>query len=185
MLLRTTSDAATASDPPHGDLLPVAILDWPGDPHHRARLRALGRPCLLLVAPAAAPPTDCDELEDWIRLPAEDADIALRLSTLARRAPRRPLVATPIDAASDAVLCVLVQHLRRPLRRESVRDAWIASGGAASHGAFDRALARCRRDLAAAGWRVDTIQGGLLLVDHDLDDEAEHHRDREDVDVAR
>ena len=52
------------------------------------QLRAEGTPRLLLVAPDASAPdvTACDE--DWIRMPADDADVRARASTLASRAAR-------------------------------------------------------------------------------------------------
>jgi len=52
------------------------------------RLRTLGRPRLLIVAPSAPAPATVDCEEDWIRLRAEDADIRARLtaSPLGRRA---------------------------------------------------------------------------------------------------
>ena len=58
----------------------VVIVRWPEEAATLDRLRTLGQPRLLLVAPnAAAPATDdCDE--DWIRLPAEDADMRGTLS---------------------------------------------------------------------------------------------------------
>jgi len=69
----------------------VVIVRWPEEAGTVERLRSLGRPRLLLVAPnAAAPATDdCDE--DWIRMPAEDADVRVRISTLAARAARHSL----------------------------------------------------------------------------------------------
>jgi len=55
------------------------------------RLRDLGRPRLLIVAPDAAAPATVDCDEDWIRLPAEDADVRARIAALAARAARHGL----------------------------------------------------------------------------------------------
>ncbi|MGH2718871.1 MAG: helix-turn-helix domain-containing protein, partial [Actinomycetota bacterium] len=51
----------------------VVVVRWPEEAGSIPRLRLLGRPRLLLVAPHAGAPdiVDCDE--DWIRLPAEDS----------------------------------------------------------------------------------------------------------------
>ena len=46
---------------------------------------------LLIVAPDAAAPATVDCDEDWIRLPAEDADVRARIATLAARAARHGL----------------------------------------------------------------------------------------------
>ena len=48
---------------------------------------ALARiPRLLLVEPGCAPPVTEDVLEDWVRLPLDDAELKARLATLRRRA---------------------------------------------------------------------------------------------------
>src|SRR2546423_4339019 len=52
------------------------------------RLRDLGRPRLLIVAPDAAAPATVDCDEDWIPLPAQDADVRARIAALAARAAR-------------------------------------------------------------------------------------------------
>jgi hypothetical protein len=79
----------------------VVIVRWPEEAATLDRLRTLGQPRLLLVAPnAAAPATnDCDE--DWIRLPAEDADMRVRISTVAARAARH---AQPPEVKGDGRL---------------------------------------------------------------------------------
>jgi hypothetical protein len=66
----------------------VAILRWPEDEASLEALRASGTPRLLVVAPdAPAPDTvDCDE--DWIRLPAADEDMRVRMQAIAVRASR-------------------------------------------------------------------------------------------------
>lgn len=63
-----------------------AVLRWPSEAAHRARLRAAALPCLLLVEAGAPLPEDLDlEDEDWVRLPAADADIAVRSRQLGLR----------------------------------------------------------------------------------------------------
>jgi len=66
----------------------VLIVRWPEEAAGMQRLRTLGRPRLLIVAPSAPAPATVDCEEDWIRLRAEDADIRARLtaSPLGRRA---------------------------------------------------------------------------------------------------
>ena len=66
----------------------VVIVRWPEEADGVPRLRALGRPRLLLVAPDAAAPATIECDEDWIRLPAEDADVRARITTIAARAAR-------------------------------------------------------------------------------------------------
>ena len=63
----------------------VAILRWPEEADTVRRLRAAGTPRLLVVPPDVAAPevAECDE--DWIRMPATDDDIRVRMQMLARR----------------------------------------------------------------------------------------------------
>ena len=60
----------------------VALLHWPRDAAARAHLAAAMLPRLLLVPAGEEPPQPGDEMEDWIRLPADERDVAAR-------APRR------------------------------------------------------------------------------------------------
>ena len=66
--------------------LEVEILRWPEDAVRLDALRSASRPRLLLLAPEAAPPEIADCCEDWIRLPASDADIGARAAGVAARA---------------------------------------------------------------------------------------------------
>ena len=66
----------------------IVVLRWPSEQANRERLAAAGRPRLLLVAPESDPPDGQDCLEDWVRLPADDRDVAARLRALESRAVR-------------------------------------------------------------------------------------------------
>lgn len=64
----------------------VSFIRWPDEAARLKEARAAGAPRLLLVAPDAAAPMVADPLEDWVRLPAAEADIAARRATLEARA---------------------------------------------------------------------------------------------------
>jgi two-component system OmpR family response regulator len=64
----------------------VVVVQWPDDAAAVLRLAASHLPRLLLVQPEADPPDGGDCVEDWIRLPADERDIAARLNALSRRA---------------------------------------------------------------------------------------------------
>ncbi len=74
------------------DEMDVVLLRWPEEQVRLERLRASGAPRLLLVGDELAAPEPIDSLEDWIRLPAAEGDLRVRVATLAARAvPRGPL----------------------------------------------------------------------------------------------
>ncbi|MBV9285476.1 MAG: winged helix-turn-helix domain-containing protein [Acidimicrobiia bacterium] len=64
----------------------IVVLRWPAERTARDRLAREGKPRLLLVAPDSDPPEGQDCLEDWIRFPADDRDVAARLRALELRA---------------------------------------------------------------------------------------------------
>jgi hypothetical protein len=76
------------------------MLQWPAQADDAAVLAADGKPRLLLVSPEADPPTSTDCLEEWVRLPADQRDVAARLQTLATRAERL----APMVDGSDRLL---------------------------------------------------------------------------------
>ena len=69
---------------------PVAVLRWPEQRDDVSELRCLGLPRLLLVGPDADPVSPSDDLEDWLRLPADDRDVRTRLLRLRDRAHLQP-----------------------------------------------------------------------------------------------
>ena len=64
----------------------VALVAWPREAARAQRLADAATPRLLLVEPGAAPPPPSDELQDWVRLPADEHEVALRARRLARLA---------------------------------------------------------------------------------------------------
>src|SRR4051812_18481797 len=60
----------------------ILVLRWPAERSQRERLVVEGRARLLLVSPNADPPSCVDCLEDWVRVPADEGDVAARLRAL-------------------------------------------------------------------------------------------------------
>jgi hypothetical protein len=83
------TDGASTSAPYHDD---VVVVRWPEQRADAERLARLHRPHLLLVEPESAPPVLEGCLADWIRLPADDADVRARLTALDARAREHPAV---------------------------------------------------------------------------------------------
>jgi len=63
----------------------VVVLRWPADQAEVERLTRLDVPKLLLLDPAADPPSVDDPLTEWVRLPADERDVSARLELLRRR----------------------------------------------------------------------------------------------------
>src|SRR5260370_32567030 len=70
--------------------LEVAVLQWPEQHAESDRLESLGFPRLLVVQADMPAPNVESCLEDWIRLPATDEDVRIRLVALSRHASRHP-----------------------------------------------------------------------------------------------
>jgi hypothetical protein len=60
----------------------VAVVRWPLEAERREELVRARRPRLLLVCPGSPPPLVDDDIEDWVRLPAEPLEVALRARRL-------------------------------------------------------------------------------------------------------
>lgn len=60
----------------------AALLHWPREEARRLDLRAAGCARLLLVPPGAPIPDLEDDLEDWVRVPADELELHRRLCRL-------------------------------------------------------------------------------------------------------
>jgi hypothetical protein len=68
----------------------VSVLSWPDQAVHLEDLRRLGVPRLVVVGADADPVPPSDDLEDWLRAPADDRDSRVRIERLREQARRRP-----------------------------------------------------------------------------------------------
>jgi DNA-binding response OmpR family regulator len=148
----------------------VVIVRWPEEAAHVERLRVLGTPRLLLVRQGAAAPGSTDCGEDWIRLPAEDADVRLRVSALAARAARhtvRPEVKgdgrlsfrgrwVGLSNTEEALAGVLSERFGEVVDHASVQAAaW--RGEQPSSGAVRVHMTRLRKRIQPLGLAVRTV----------------------------
>jgi len=74
----------------------VAVLHWPRDAGHVEQLARLGLPRLLLVSRDADAPAGCGPLQDWLRWPATNDEIHVRLLALYRRAAEEQSAGCPL-----------------------------------------------------------------------------------------
>lgn len=118
----------------------VVLLRWPAERARREQLRELGRPRLLLVEGDAPAPVTEECLEDWLRVPAPEADVAARAATLLARS--RSHGGAPPALDDDGVL----RH----------GDRWVALPpveARLAHPLLDRfGTVVSREALAQAGW---------------------------------
>jgi len=154
----------------------VVLLRWPVEQHRRDGIAAEGQPRLLLVEGGAEPPSSADPLEDWVRVPAEEVDVQVRMATLAARA--RFAAAPQLDG--DGVLRFGSQWVSLPpvesrltramlerfgavVSRENLsRAGW--PGGAPGRNALDVHVLRLRRRLTPVRLAIRTVRSrGYLL----------------------
>ncbi|HMF81944.1 MAG TPA: helix-turn-helix domain-containing protein [Acidimicrobiia bacterium] len=156
----------------------VFVLRWPEEVDAVERLRHLGIPRLLLVEPGVAPPNGTSCVEDWVRLPADDVDLRVRLAALAERAARHPpapivedhgclshrgvtVILPPVD---ERVARALVEHFGLPVTVEELRARAWPDGG--SNTALRVHISRLRRRLEPLGLAITSVRGrGYLIRD--------------------
>jgi hypothetical protein len=157
----------------------VELVEWPQGDQRRSQLAAIGFPRLLLVAPGATAPTCDDVLEDWVRLPAQDDEMASRLATLRSRARTSPARMPRIDddgvvrfaggwvalpPVEARIMTALVARFGAVVRRAHLAEAgW--PNGAPGRNALDVHVLRLRRRIDSVGLSIRTIRSRGYLLD--------------------
>ena len=156
----------------------VVLVRWPAEADRRNRLREAGTPRLLLVEDGP-PPTPDDCCEDWIRVPADDAEVRARMEAVTVRVAQHVTSDVP-DLDGDGVLrfsgswvslppvearltTALVERFGAVVGREALaRAGW--PDGAPGRNALDVHVLRLRRRLATVGLSIKTVRSrGYLL----------------------
>jgi hypothetical protein len=150
----------------------IVVVRWPAEQANRERLAAAGRPRLLLVAPQSDPPDGQDCLEDWVRLPADDRDVAARLRALEARAVRHQqqpetdergrltfngnwVALSPIE---ERIVGALAARFGEVVSRgELLAAGW--PDDTPSDAALRVHLTRLRKEIAALGLEIATVRG--------------------------
>lgn len=151
----------------------VALVHWPRDREERDRLARAMLPRLLLVPDGERPPASGDAMEDWIRLPADERDVATRLRALSERAARslhevavvdgaclrRGELTVPLGPSEAAFVRLLVDAPGQVVSRSSLVTAiWDGDTDPGTR-ALDDVAYRLRRHIAALGLDVVTARG--------------------------
>ena len=156
----------------------MTLLRWPLEKERRALLVEQKSPRLLLVEAGAAPPEPDDCLEDWIRVPASQSDVKLRVSALSLRSRAHARSVPVLDR--DGVLRFASRWVSLPpvesrltaalLERFGAvvsRDALSRAGwpeGAPGRNALDVHVLRLRRRLVPVALAIRTVRSrGYLL----------------------
>jgi len=148
------------------------LVQWPTDGDRRAQLAKAKVPTLLLVASDVAPPA-VDEWEDWIRLPADERDVSIRLQGLARRVCRPVLDDDAVlrNTYGTVMLSLSESAVARSLLRSDGRlvsraelECAVWPHGAPRARALDDLIYRFRRRIKPLHLEVFRVRGrGFVL----------------------
>lgn len=161
----------------------VVLVRWPEESRHLEDLRISKVARLLLVAPGAIIPESSDCLEDWVRLPADDADVRARAASLSVRAELHgaqseiddsPVIDdhglmhfrsawVSLSPVEQRLAKALVDRFRAVVGRDSLsKRAWPE--GVPKRNALDVHMLRLRRRIAPIGLEIRTVRSrGYLL----------------------
>jgi DNA-binding response OmpR family regulator len=161
----------------------VVLLHWPTDRHRRDELRVEGALRLLLVEGDVLPPPAADDCEDWIRVPASEADLQARVEGLRRRSAEA--VGHQPELDEDGVLRLGARWVSLPpvearlaralldrygavVSREALaRAGWPA--GSPGRNALDVHVLRLRRRLAPLALAIRTVRSRGYLLERGTD----------------
>jgi two-component system OmpR family response regulator len=157
----------------------VVLVRWPAEAPRRQRLVDEEQPRLLLVEEDAPLPETVDCLEDWMRVPVDEAELAARMRSLSFRAeahvtPSRPeldddgvlrrggawVSLPPVEARLTAAL---LDRLGTVVSRDALaRAGWPE--GAPGRNALDVHVLRLRRRIGPLDLVIRTVRSrGYLL----------------------
>lgn len=157
----------------------VSVLRWPEDEELRQQLAWFALPRILLVEVGTRPPDLLDELEDWMRTPADPVDLRARSEVVRRRAHASPGPSPVLD--DDGLLWVgtswvaltkpqapvvhlLVDNLDRVVRFDAVVAAYQQAGGSGHPASVRTLLARLGARVRSVGLELVTVRRrGVLL----------------------
>jgi DNA-binding response OmpR family regulator len=163
----------------------VVLVRYPSEERRLADLRRDARPRLILVENDAAAPVSADPCEDWIRLPAREADLRARVTGLGLRAATA-LPDTVPEIDDDGVMrfkgglvmlppvearlarC-LVSRMGSVVTREALTGAGWPNGVARERpngrNALDVHVLRLRRHIAPVGLAIRTVRSRGYLIE--------------------
>ena len=169
--MEATRARSSVRRPDPADPIDVVLVRWPEELTSVERLRAEGAARLLLIGAGTPPPESEDCREDWIRLPADEADLRARLSAVAARATRhagRPVALDDgrltfrgrwiaLSPIRHRLAVVFVHAFGDVVSLEQLSGAaWPSRSGSAT--ALRVHVLRLRREIAPLGLEIRTVQ---------------------------
>jgi DNA-binding response OmpR family regulator len=163
----------------------VALVRWPAEADRRAALADGDVPRLLLVEGGAAPPEILDCFEDWIRVPAADADLRSRIRALEARSHRHLRVVPELDVhgvlrfgnawvslppVEARLVEALIERFGAVVGRETLRRS-VWPGSSPGRNVLDVHVLRLRRRLAPVGLVIRTVRSRGYMLEA-ADDES-------------
>lgn len=158
------------------------LLRWPAEADQRARLAERHAPRLLLIEDGVPAPEGGDCLEDWVRLPADEADVRIRIEALKLRVRAHIRAVPEIDPYGvlrfgsswvslppvEARLAdALVVRFGAVVGRDTLRRS-VWPGSAPGRNVLDVHVLRLRRRLAPLGLAIRTVRSrGYMLEQAD------------------
>lgn len=158
------------------------LLRWPAEADQRARLAERHAPRLLLVEDGVPAPEGGDCLEDWVRLPVDQADVRIRIEALEVRARAHIRAVPEIDVHGvlrfgsswvslppvEARLAdALVVRFGAVVGRDTLRRS-VWPGSAPGRNVLDVHVLRLRRRLSPLGLAIRTVRSrGYMLEQAD------------------
>jgi two-component system OmpR family response regulator len=175
-------DAALDGGPSALDRLGVELVLWPRDEVLRRRLARAGIARLLLVEQDSDPPTGIGVDEDWVRLPADEAELwsrAERLNRLSAALDREVPVlhdgrvlthgaGTVVLSKSEAVaIRLLLDSIGHVVPRQVLDEALWPDGAPSSGRALDALIERLRRRIVGLHLCIRSVRtkGFLIYMD--------------------
>jgi hypothetical protein len=162
----------------------VVLLQWPAEAAEAQRLVRDGVPHLLLVADGETPPVTGACLQDWLALPATDAEIRARMLGLVQRAANhyrvphvdelghlshrgRSVFLSPID---QRLAHALIEHFGQVVAELDLIEAVWPEG--ATNQALRVHVSRLRQRIVPIGLRVKCVRSSGYVMTEGGDDHA-------------
>ncbi len=158
----------------------VVILHWPEQADRIEELERLGIPRLLLVEPDSDPPMSTSCIEDWLRMPVDDASLRARLVALAAHARRHPMVPSLdehgqlshrgetvfLSVTDQRIAEVLVDHFGQVVSEETLLER--ARPDSRNDQTLRVNVSRLRRRVAPIGLAITCVRGHGYLMQQEI-----------------